>query len=222
MLMCYYAVIPPTIDIILDTGAQLAATAGTRVSLLGMARLDPLVDSQVTVSTSWTRQGSSDQLIFNESVTPPYIAALNFELLSLRDAGDYVFMVTVSPFNPTSVQTTPTVSANYTFNVERYPDMVIMESVRSGQCGMDAIATLMGSVNLLPHVATSHDLSYTWTGPNGQIPASTDLLVNGGMLVVRNLSANLGYYNLTVCLTFPDANVEDTCSTVDYHISIDG
>ena len=185
-----------------------------------MAELDPAVDSQVTVFTSWTRQGFSDQLSFNESVTPPYIATLNFEPLSLRDAGVYVFMVTVSPFNPTSVQTTPTVSANYTFNVERYPDIVIMESVRSGQCGMDAIATLMGNVKLLPEIATNHTLTYTWKGPNGQIPVSTDL--NDGMLTVRNLSDNLGYYNLTVCLAFPQANIQFQCNTVDYLISIDG
>ena len=217
-------VTPPKLDLSLDTGTQLAAIAGTRVSLLAIVRLDFEVDSRVTVSTSWTRQGSSDLLSFSESVNTPYTTAFNFEPLSFGDAGDYVFMVTVSPFNPTSVQAAPSVSANYTINVGPYPDMaVMMEIVASGhvRCGEDAIANLTGSVNLLPEIATNHDLVYTWTGPNGTL-ASTDLAVNGGMLVVRNLSANSGYYNLTACLTIPDTDVEDHCNTAEYLISNDG
>ena len=186
-----------------------------------MVNFDSVVDTQVTVSTSWTRQDSSGLLSFNESVNPPYITALNFETLSIQDAGDYVFLVDVTPLNPTSVQATPSVSANYTINVEPYPDIniVIMRRVRSGQCMENGIVILNGEVSLLNETTTNHNISYTWTPPNGRF---RDEMPNGGMIVVRNLSANSGYYNLTVCLTIPGTDLQSICSTADYYISTDG
>ena len=184
-----------------------------------MARLDSVVDTQVTVSTSWTRQGSSDLLSFEAGINSPFITALNFEPLSIRDAGDYVFLVDVTPFNPTSVQATPSVSANYTINVEPYPNIVIMRKVRNGQCMEDGMVTLNGDVSLLHETTTNHNISYTWTLPEGRI---TDKTANGGMIIVRNLSANSGYYNLTVCLTILGTDLHSNCSTVDYYISADG
>lgn len=181
--------------------------------------LDSTVDSQVSVSTSWTREGLSDLLSFNTSTIPPYITVLDFESLSNRDAGNYVFMVTVTPFNPTAVQATPDVSGIYTLNVEPYPEVVIMERVQSGQCGMDPVVTLMGSVDLLPNIATDHELTYKWKDPDGRELASTDLIMNGEMLVVRNLSDNSGLYNLTACL-FIHGIVRS--SSVVYLISTDG
>ena len=183
-----------------------------------MATLDSVVDTQVTVSTSWTRQGSSDLLSLEASINSPFITALNFEPLSFRDAGDYVFLVDVTPFNPTSVQAT-SVSANYTINVEPYPNIVIMRRVINGQCMEDEIVILSGDVSLLHETTTNHNISYTWTPPNGRI---TDEMANGGMIVVRNLSANSGYYNLTVCLTILGTELQNNCSTVDYYISADG
>ena len=183
-----------------------------------MATLDSAVDTQVTVSTSWTRQGSSDLLSFEASINSPFITALNFEPLSIRDAGDYVFLVDITPFNPTSVQATPSVSASYTINVEPYPDIVIMRRVINGQCIEDGIVILYSNVSLL-HETTTNYISYTWTLPNGRI---TDETANGGMIVVRNLSAHSGYYYLTVCLTIPGTDLQNNCSTVDYYFSTDG
>ena len=221
IIIVLFTVLPPTLNLSLDTGTQQAAFAGTRVSLLGMVNFDSVVDSQVTVSTSWTRQDSSGLLSLNESVNPPYITALNFETLSIRDAGDYVFLVDVTPLNPTSVRATPSVSANYTINVEPYPDIniVIMRRVRSEQCMENEIVVLNGEVSLLHETTTNHIIGYTWTAPNGHI---TDQTGNGGMIVVGNLSANSGYYNLTVCLTIPGIDFQNNCSTVDYYISTDG
>ena len=130
-----------------------------------------------------------------------------------------MFLVDVTPFNPTSVQATPSVSANYTINVEPYPDIVIMRRVRSGQCMENGIVILNGEVSLLHETTTNHNISYTWTPPNGRIRDET---ANGGMIVVRNLSANSGYYNLTVCLTIPGMDLQNNCSTADYYISTDG
>jgi hypothetical protein len=188
---------------------------------MGVATPDPVVDSPITVLTSWTRQGSLEVLTFNDNMTPgPFNSTFVFD--SLSPGGDYVFTARVSPSNPTYVRATPNLNATFTINVQPYPDMIIRETIISGKCGVNETATLMGDVSLLPNIADNHNLTYTWTGPSGNISAFRDLTMNRGTLMVRNLATNTGNYTLNACLTIPGTNVVNHCSSTQYFISTAG
>ena len=121
----------------------------------------------------------------------------------------------VTPSNPSFVRSV-TVNASYTISLQPYPPLEIRfrRSLRSGDCEVGGeIATLTGSVSLLPNIATNHTLSYTWSGPG------VAELTTGQTLVVSNVTAT---YTLTACLAIPGTDVVDHCSTADYPLSTDG
>ncbi len=196
-----------------------ATINGTVVSLQGSALLAPAVDSQVTVAGAWTFTGAS--LTSNQTTSPPrqHTTTLTFDPLSV--GGDYVFTVTVSSGSP--YLQTSSANASYTLSLQPYPPLVVVGRVSGGECVVNEVATLTGSVDLLSNTATDHTLSYTWTGPGGLIPASTqDLTLREGTLVVGNLGQNSGQYGLMVCLAIPSTDVVGHCSETSYTISTDG
>jgi hypothetical protein len=210
-----FAVPPPSLELSLVTGTHLMVVEeilGTQVSLLGVATLDPAVDSQVFVSTFWSRRDVPGVMSSSENTH----ATLTFNQLSFNDSGDYLFTVSVSPSNPAFVKATPSVNASYTMNVQPYPDLVIVGRVRSGECNVDERTTLMGHVTLLPNIGANHNLTYNWTVPS---TATEGLIMNGGELEVRNLMANEGDYTLSTCLTLPGA---EYCNTTEFAIFTDG
>jgi hypothetical protein len=210
-----FAVPPPSLELSLVTGTQLMVVegiVGTKVSLLGVATLDPAVDSQVSVSTFWSRHDVPGVMSSSENTN----ATLTFNQLSFIDSGDYLFTVSVSPSNPAFVKATPSVNASYTMNVQPYPDLVVVDTESSGECDVDERTTLMGHVTLLPNIGANHSLTYRWTVPS---TATDNLIMNGGVLEVRSLMTNVGNYTLLTCLTFPGA---EYCNTTEYVISTEG
>ena len=232
------AVPPPNISFSLDTGENVSSFAGTAanataiigtvVSIHGTATLDPLVDSEVTVSRSWVRQGSPDSLVFNVSATTSYVTtSLPFAPLIASAGGYYDFTVRVASPNPVYILPVPSLISNFILIPEPYPPLDIRKSVRGGECEVNETVVLMADVRLLPNTGTS-TLSYTWTGTNGQpiTPESSEDLIVGGdnneVLVVKRGRERVGNYNLTACLTVPGTEVDDHCNTVEFMISADG
>ena len=133
----------------------------------------------------------------------------------------YLLSVSVFPSNPTYILLSGRYTADYALTLQPYPNLVINRRVRGGECGVNETAILTGSVNLLPNTATNHVITYSWTRPDGRPirQHSRDLTVNEGTLVVRSIT---GSFNLTACLTIPEADVMDHCSTAQFYISTDG
>lgn len=238
LVFSLHTVLPPRVSFSLDTDGQGAsdiakaatyngtAVIGTVVSLRGTAMLDPLVDSEVTVSRSWARQGSPDIMNFNESTTTTSVTtSLSFAPLTESDAGIYVFTVRVTSPNPIYILSAPDLITKYTILPEAYPAMDIQKSVSSGECGVNQTVILTGNVILHPNTSANHNLTYVWTGTDGRnITASTDedLSADGGSLVVKKGDLHRGNYSLRACLTIPSTDVKGHCNTAEYVISADG
>lgn len=198
---------------------------GTVVSLQGVAILAPEVDTQVSVLGVWALQDSTENLTSSSTTSPPREHNTTHTIASLSEGGVYVFTVVVTPSAPTStfVEAT-TASAELEVTLQPYPDLEIVGTVSSGECGGNEVATLTGTVSLLPNTASDHTLTYTWTTPGGQdiTASSEDLVVNGGTLQVGGLGTNQGDYVLTACLSIPSSDVAGHCSPATYPISSAG
>ena len=201
-----------------------SAVNGTVISLQGLATLDPVVDTPVTVMGSWSREGSNETLNSTESTSPPLQHATPLTLDPLSVGGEYVFMVAVSSLMPNQHIEDATVNISYTLDLRPYPVLEISMTVSGGECVTNEAATLMGSVSLLPNTATDHTLTYTWRGPDSQaITANSgDLTVAGRTLTVANVRDNVGEYVLTACLNIPGTTVINHCSAATYLVSSDG
>ena len=204
--------LPPMLSLSLDgkTGTEGSAITGTVVSLQGLATLADVVDSPVTMSLAWSRPDPNGLLDLAQLTDPPY--TLNTTIDPLSVGGAYEFTVIVTPSDPSFVEDI-TANASYTINLQPYPPLEIRETVRSGDCVGNPMATLTGSVSLLPNIATNHSLTYTWTVPgDGELGTEETLTVN-------NTKAT---YTLAACLTIPGTNVTNHCITAEYPISADG
>ena len=202
---------------------------GTVVSLQGLAILAPDVDTEVSVLGVWTLQDSIENLTSSQTTSPPREHNTTHTIASLSEGGVYVFTVVMTSSAPTSTFVEGiTVSAELEVTLQPYPALEIVRStVSSGGCvhgaGGNEMATLTGTVSLLPNTASDHTLKYTWMTLGGQdiIASSEDLVVNGNTLKVVNLETNQGDYILTACLSIPSSDVEN-CSSVVYPISSAG
>lgn len=65
---------------------------GTVFTLIGVAQLDPSVDTNVTAMGIWT---DSDSL--QVTTTPPFISSLEFQPLAGANSKNYTLNVTVTP-----------------------------------------------------------------------------------------------------------------------------
>ena len=196
-----------------QTRTEGSAITGTVVSLQGLATLADVVDTPVNVLLTWSRPDPNGLLDVIVLTSPPYTLTTTVDPLSV--GGVHEFIVTVIPSNPSFVEGI-TMNASYTINLQPYPplEIRIRGVLRSGDCEVGgAMATLTGSVSLLPNIATDHTLSYTWSGPG--VPE----LSAGQTLVVSNMTAT---YTLTACLAIPGTDVVGYCSTVDYPFSTNG
>ena len=198
---------------------------GTVVSLQGLAILTTEVDTQVSVSGVWTLQDSTENLTSSQTTSPPREHNTTHTIGSLSEGGVYVFTVVVTPSALTStfVEGT-TASAELEVTLQPYSALEIVRTVSSGECGGSEVATLTGTVSLLPNTASDHTLTYTWTTSGGQgITASSgDLVVNGNTLQVGDHETNQGDYILTACLSIPSSDVVGHCSSATYSISAAG
>ena len=184
--------------------------------------LAPEVDTQVSVSGVWTLQDSIENLTSSQTTSPP---RATHTIASLSEGGVYVFTVVVTPSAPTSTFVEGmTASAELEVTLQPYPALEIVRTVSSGECERNEVATLTGTVSLLPNIASDHTLTYTWTTPGGQdITASSgDLVVNGDTLQVGDHETNQGDYVLTACLSIPSSDVVGHCSSATYSISAAG
>ena len=196
------------------------------MSLQGTAQLHPSVDTNVTVTGSWRRQDLSPFTTITHAQVPLYSTTLTFDPLrnESADGGRYVYNVDVTPAQSTPFIMSNMASENYTLTVQPYPDLMIMDSLRSGVCKVDEAATLMGNIALLPNTATDHTLSYTWTNPAGLPITSSDgdYNVTEGSLHVKNLQNNMGNFNLRICLDVPGTDIVGHCSSTSFTLSTDG
>ncbi len=198
---------------------------GTLVRLQGTAQVTA-VDTEVTVSRSWSRLGSEDlsnvSTTFNNQ-TSPYLSILTFNPLRIasKDGGDYMYTVLITPQDSTYI-INASMNMSYTLTIQPYPMLEISDSITSGACMINEVAVLMGEVSLLPNTA-NYALIYTWKDSNNQsINASTsDLVVSGGNLTVMNIM-DTSVYSLTVCLNIPGIGQEEQCSTAFYTLDTDG
>ena len=194
---------------------------GTVVSLQGLAILAPEVDTQVSVLGVWTLQDSTENLTSSQTISPPREHNTTHTISSLREGGVYVFTVVVTPSAPTSTFVEGiTASAELEVTLLPYPALEIVRTVSSGECGGNEVATLTGTVSLLPNTVSDYTLNYTWTIPGGQdiTASSEDLVVNGNVLQVGDLGTNQGVYMLTACLSIPSSDVVGHCSSATYPI----
>ena len=198
---------------------------GTVVSLQGLAILAPEVDTRVSVLGVWTLQDSTENLTSSQTTSPPRGHNTTHTIASLSEGGVYVFTVVVTPSAPTSTFVEGiTASAELEVTLQPYPALEIVRTVSSGECGGNEVATLTGTVSLLPNTASDYTLNYTWTTPGGQdiTVSSEDLVVNGNTLQVGDLETNQGGYVLTACLSIPSSGVVGHCSSATYPISTAG
>ena len=204
--------LPPILSLSLDgqTGTEGSAITGTVVSLQGLATLANVVDSPMTVSLTWSRPDPNGLLDLAQLTNPPYTLTTTIDPISV--GGVYEFIVNITPSISSFVEGVA-VNASYIINLQPYPPLVIRETVRSGDCLGDSMATLTGSVSLLPNIATNHTLAYIWTGDEDEKLGTQEALV------VNNMRAA---YILTACLTIPGTNVMSRCITAHYVISTDG
>ena len=218
-----YPVPPSTLNILSESHLPIN---GTMVSLQGTARLHPSVDTNVTVTGSWRRQDLSPFTTITHAQVSLYSTTLTFDPLrnESADGGSYMYDVSVTPAQSTPFIMSSMDDENYTLTVQPYPDLMIIDSLRSGVCMQDEAATLMGNVTLLPNTATSHTLSYTWTNPAGQRITSSngDYNVTEGSLRVKNLRNNMGNFNLSICLDVPGTDIVGHCSSTSFTLSTDG
>ena len=180
------------------------------VSLQGLATLTDVVDSPVNVLLTWSRPDPNGLLDLAQLTNPPYNLTTTIDPLSM--GGVYEFIVTVTPSNPSFVEGV-TANGSYIIDLQPYSPLEIRGTVRSGDCVGNPMATLTGSVSLLPNIATNHSLTYTWTGDEDEELSTQEALV------VDNMRAT---YTLTACLTIPGTNVMNRCITAQYAISADG
>ena len=231
---CTFLVPAPTLTISLngEIGTTGTAVQWTEVTLQGLATLDDVVDTEVTVLVEWAAvfpdegyrlerlypPGSASVPAFITSSTPHA-----FTLVSVVGVASAVYLLSASvfPSNPTYILQSNRYTTDYALTLQPYPNLVINRRVRGGECGVNETAILTGSVNLLPNTATNHVITYSWTRPDGRPirQPSKDLTVNEGTLVVRSIT---GSFNLTACLTILGADVMDHCSTAQFFISTDG
>ena len=202
---------------------------GTVVSLQGLAILAPDVDTEVSVLGVWTLQDSIENLTSSQTTSPPREHNTTHTIASLSEGGVYVFTVVMTSSAPTSTFVEGiTASAELEVTLQPYPALEIVRSTESsGRCvhgaGANEMATLTGTVSLLPNTASDHTLKYTWKTPQGQdiTTSSVNLVVNGNTLQVGDLGNNQGDYVLTACLSIPSSDLE-ICSSATYSISSAG
>ncbi len=200
---------------------------GTVVRLQGTAQVTT-VNTEVTVSGSWSRLGSADlsnlSTSSNTSQTSPYPTTLTFNPLRIsnKDGGDYMYTVFITPQDSTYIIST-SMNMSYTLTIQPYPVLEISDSITSGVCMTNEVAVLMGGVSLLPNTATN-TLIYTWVDPSNQTirTSTSDLVVSSGDLTVMNIMNNMGVYSLTVCLEIPGSCMGEYCSTASYTLNTDG
>ena len=169
----------------------------------------------------WTLQDSTENLTSSQTTSPPREHNTTHTIASLSEGGVYVFTVVVTPSAPTSTFVEGiTASAELEVTLQPYPALEIVRTVSSGECGGNEVATLTGTVSLLPNTASDHALNYTWTTPGGRdiTASSEDLVVNGNILQVGDLGTNQGDYVLTACLSIPSSGVVGHCSSTTYPI----
>ena len=179
------------------------------MSLVGVANLSSLVDTDVSLAANWTREGEVEALITSDSSPTTY----QFAPVSSTDSGVYSYAVTVSPADLTYLAANSN-NATFTLTVQPYPQLVVSQTVLSGEQCAEGMTTLRGGVSLHPNTPSDHTLSYTWRDPQGNEVSgdSGDLTAAEGELVVRNVMENTGQYTLEVCITIAGSDVIDHCS----------
>ena len=199
------------------TGPQQGSgITGTQATLLGIATLAPAVDSVVTVVGEWTRAGQP--LTSATGATPPLQQATLLRLEPLSEAGEYVFVVSVRAENNTFLKATST-NTSFSLSLQPYPPLQIEQGLSPGQCGQQEMATLTGTVSLLPNTATEHSLTLSWLRPDGGLTSSSEEQEGSSTLLVDTRSDQTGDYQLRACLSITSTSVQDHCSTATYTIS---
>ncbi|KAL5486424.1 hypothetical protein EMCRGX_G018896 [Ephydatia muelleri] len=186
---------PPTVTI--TAAPSQVTTIGGNITLTCDIQLDPSVDSNVTVNSTWTGPNS---LTSSSILSSPYQSTLMLGSLTTTSAGNYACSVLVSPFNNTFInQTTqrPTILVSvHAINITTSGSPVAGQ-VYSLICN----GTLAGNTSLIPVV--------TWRNSTGVVTNGSGITVSNGVFTFNPLhTSHGGQYN---CQSFVNSlNISTT------------
>ena len=171
----------------------------------------------------WTAPNGSiiqDETLVDVTVSSSSNLSLTFNPLHTSHGGQYSCITSVN-VSEARVFISGQASINITVH---YPHLMIVKFLRSGECMIEELATLVGNVTLTPDTHGSPTFSYTWQVPPGQnITNSTgDYTVSQGFLRVGNIENNTGNYTLHVCVNIPETGVVNFCDSTSFTLSSNG